>query len=369
MKLNNDKLIEIYIKTSYLFWMGLFWIGTLIMLVFEGILDATMIALTVGMFVYCALDIVSAACATTRNRFRNKNIIINIIATSIKIALFVPAIIVGIVKNTLSDAFGVLFIPLIDVLYLILLIKLKKMDLREYEIDKYQSIYSRDRSRYSLVKKESNSFFSWTNYFNEKCHLYVMPSDEYSGVFVIELSNDKIINTFSVSKNYLNCYDFELFKKEFESFIYNFDERFNLNTENIAKEIWEYLKKEAKTLDGEVSPEYKEKYYRDLVIDGLHRSGGQETVLYDLSVGHILDKSAVFWDVSWFRGGESGTVIIDDETVKNLTVDSLIECMKKDLGDVFDLCTPSKYLENEELRAWCQRQAENAKSNNYDERK
>lgn len=369
MKFNNDKIIDVFIKISYLLWGALFMIGTLIILVFEGVLNAEMIVLTIGFFVFCISDVVSAACATTKNRFSNKNIKINIIATSIRIALFVPLIIIGITKNTLSSAFGLFVIPIIDVIYLILIIKIKKMTLSKYEIAMYQKIYSRDRSRYSLVKKESNSFFSWTNYFNEKCHLYVMPSKRYDGVFVVELSNDKIINTFSVSKNYLNCYDFELFKKEFESFIYNFDERFNLNTENIAKEIWEYLKKEAETLDGEVSPEYKEKFYRELVIDGLHRSGGQETILYDLSVGHILDKSAVFWDVSWFRGGESRTVIIDDETVNNLTVESLIEWMKKNLSNIFDLCTPSKYLENEELRAWCQRQAENAKSNKFDERK
>lgn len=28
--------------------------------------------------------------------------------------------------------------------------------------------------------------------------------------------------------------------------------------------------------------------------------------------------------------------------------------MKKNLSEIFDLCTPSKYLENGELRAWCQ---------------
>lgn len=315
------------------------------------------------MLAYFGLGIVTAVCATTKNRFSYKNIKINIIATSIRIALFVALIIIGITKNTLSSAFGLFVIPIIDVIYLILIIKIKKMTLSEYEIDHYQRIYSRERTRYSLVKKQSNSFFSWTNYFNENCHLYVMPSDEYSGVFVIELSNDKIINTFSVSKNYLNCYDFELFKSEFKEFIYRFDERFNLNTENIAKEIWNYLKQEAETVKGEVSPEYQETFYRELVIDGSHVGGGHEMVLYDLSVGHILDKSAVFWDVSWFRGGKSETAIIDDETAKNLTVESLIEWIKKNLGDVFDLCTPSKYLENEVLRAWCQRQSEKSKSN------
>ena len=363
MKFNNDKIIDVFIKISYLLWGALFMIGTLIILVFEGVLNAEMIVLTIGFFVFCISDVVSAACATTKNRFSNKNIKINIIATSIRIALFVPLIIIGITKNTLSSAFGLFVIPIIDVIYLILIIKIKKMALSKYEIAMYQRIYSRDRSRYSLVKKQSNSFFSWTNYFNEKCHLYVMPSDEYSGVFVIELSNDKIINTFSVSKNYLNCYDFELFKSELEEFIYRFDERFKLNTENIAKEIWEYLKKEAEMVKGEVSPEYQETFYKDLVIDGKHVGGGQETVLYDLSVGHILDKSIVFWDVSWFRGGKSETVIIDDETVKSLTVESLIEWMKNNMGDFFDLCTPSKYLENDELRAWCKMQSEKSKSN------
>lgn len=363
MKLNNDKIINVFINISYLLWGGLFTIGTLIILIFDGVLDAETIVLTIGFFVFCILDVVSAACATTKNRFSNKNIKINIIATSIRIALFVPVIIIGITKNTLSSAFGLLVIPIIDLIYLILIIKIKKMNLSEYEIGHYQSIYSRKRSRYSLVKKQSNSFFSWTNYFNEKCHLYVMPSDEYSGVFVIELSNDKIINTFSVSKNYLNCYDFELFKSEFKEFIYRFDERFNLNTENIAKEIWVYLKKEAETLDGEVPAEYQETFYKELVIDGSHFGGGHEMVLYDLCVGHILDKSAVFWDVSWFRGGKSETVVIDDETVKNLTVDSLIEWLKNNMGDYFNLCTPSNYLENEELRAWCQRQSEKSKSN------
>ena len=154
-----------------------------------------------------------------------------------------------------------------------------------------------------------------------------------------------------------------MFKKELEDFIYSFDERFNLNTQNIAKEIWNYLKQEAEMVKGEVSPQYQETFYRELVIDGSHVGGGQEMVLYDLSVGHILDKSAVFWDVSWFRGGKSETVIIDDETVKSLTVESLIEWMKNNMGDFFDLCTPSKYLENDELRAWCQRQSEKYKSN------
>lgn len=363
MNLNNDKIIEIYIKTSYIFWMGLTMVGTLIILVFDGVLNAETIVLNIGIFVFSISDVVSAACATTKNRFSNKNIKINVIATSIRIALFVSLLIAGLINNASPAAFGILVFPIIDVIYLILIIKIKKMTLSEYEIDHYQRIYSRERTRYSLVKKQSKSFFSWTNYFNKKCHLYVMPSDEYNGVFVIELSNDKIINTFSVSKNYLNCYDFELFKKELEDFIYSFDERFNLNTQNIAKEIWNYLKQEAEMFKGEVSPEYQETFYKDLVIDGKHVGGGQETVLYDLSVGHILDKSVVFWDVSWFRGGKSETVIIDDETVESLTVESLIEWMKNNMGDFFDLCTPSKYLANDELRAWCKMQSEKSKSN------
>ena len=368
MKLNNDKIINVFINISYLLWGGLFTIGTLIILIFDGVLDAETMVLTIGFFVFCILDVVSAACATTKNRFSNKNIKINIIATSIRIALFVPVIIIGITKNTLSSAFGLLVIPIIDVIYLILIIKIKKMNLSEYEIDHYQRIYSRDRSRYSLVKKHSNTFASWVNYFNEKCYLYVMPSDEYNGVFNVELSNNKEKNVFSISKNYIDCYGFELFKKEFEDFIYSFDERFKLNTQSIAKEIWNYLKQEAEMVKGEVSPEYQETFYKDLVIDGSHVGGGHETVLYDLSVGHILDKSVVFWDVSWFRGGKSETLIIDDETAKNLTVESLIEWMKNNMGDFFDLCTTSKYLENDELRTWCKMQSEKAKSNNYDER-
>lgn len=167
MKLNNDKIIDVFINISYLLWGGLFMIGTSIILLFAGLLNAEMIVLTIGIFVFCISDVVSAACATTKNRFSNKNIKINIIATSIRIALFVPLIIIGITKNTLSSAFGLFVIPIIDVIYLILIIKIKKMTLSKYEIAMYQKIYSRDRSRYSLVKKESNSFFSWTNYFNE----------------------------------------------------------------------------------------------------------------------------------------------------------------------------------------------------------
>lgn len=363
MKLNNDRIIEIYIKTSYLYWCGLLFAGTLIMLVAIDVIDVTTIALDMGMFVFFALDIVSAACASTKNRFSNKNIKINIIATSIRIAFFVPLVIIGITKNTILSAFGILVFPIIDALYLIIIIKIKKMILSEDEITKYQRIYSRDRSRYSLVKKHSNTFASWVNYFGEKCYLYVMPSDEYNGVFIIELSNNKEKSTFSISKNYINVYDFELFIKEFEDFIYRFDKRFKLNTQSIAKEIWNYLKQEAEMVKGEVSPEYQETFYKDLVIDGSHVGGGHETVLYDLSVGHILDKSAVFWDVSWFRGGKSEMLIIDDETAKNLTVESLIEWMKNNMGDFFDLCTTSKYLENDELRTWCKMQSEKAKSN------
>lgn len=140
MKLNNDKIIEIYIKTSYLFWMGLTMVGTLIIMVANGLLDVTMIALTVGMLAYFGLGIVTAVCATTKNRFSYKNIKINIISTSIRIALFVALIIIGITKNTLSSAFGLFVIPIIDVIYLILIIKIKKMTLRKTEFSKTSKV-------------------------------------------------------------------------------------------------------------------------------------------------------------------------------------------------------------------------------------
>ena len=55
MKLNNDRIIEIYIKTSYLYWFGLISAGTLIMLVANDIVDVKTIALNMGMFVFFAL--------------------------------------------------------------------------------------------------------------------------------------------------------------------------------------------------------------------------------------------------------------------------------------------------------------------------
>lgn len=115
----------------------------------------------------------------------------------------------------------------------------------------------------------------------------------------------------------------------------------------------------AQSYDGEVSPEYREDFYQELFIDGVCKESNGEAKLYALSVGHILDKGAVYWKISWNGTGThtdfaSDTVIIDDETAKNLTVESLIEWMKKNLSEIFDLCTPSKYLENGELRAWCQ---------------
>ena len=186
-----------------------------------------------------------------------------------------------------------------------------------------------------------------------------MPHKRYDGVFVVEVSVKDRYNILCLSKNYINCYSLNFFNKDLFNVIRSIDWNFNHDIYELAAEIWDYLKYLAQSYDGEVSPEYKEHFYQELVIDGTRKESNGKAELYKLSVGHILDKSAVYWKISWNGTGThtdfaSDTVIIDDETAKNLTVESLIEWMKNNLSEIFDLCTPSKYLENEELRAWCQ---------------
>lgn len=186
-----------------------------------------------------------------------------------------------------------------------------------------------------------------------------MPHKRYDGVFVVEVSVKDRYIILCLSKNYINCYNLNFFNKDLFNAIRSIDWNFNHNINELAAEIWDYLKYLAQSYDGEVSPEYREDFYQELFIDGVCKESNGEAKLYALSVGHILDKGAVYWKISWNGTGThtdfaSDTVIIDDETAKNLTVESLIEWMKKNLSEIFDLCTPSKYLENGELRAWCQ---------------
>lgn len=67
MKLKYIKTIEFYQNISYLFWCGLLMVSTIILMIALGVMDASMIAVTVGLLVYSALDIVTAACATTKH--------------------------------------------------------------------------------------------------------------------------------------------------------------------------------------------------------------------------------------------------------------------------------------------------------------
>ena len=67
MKLKYIKTIEFYQNISYLFWCGLLMVSTIILMVALGVMDASMIVAELGLFVYFSLDIVTAACATTKH--------------------------------------------------------------------------------------------------------------------------------------------------------------------------------------------------------------------------------------------------------------------------------------------------------------
>lgn len=366
MKSKNLKIIDKFIFFSLLFWHGVIEMFGAIVALFAG--GFNFVAL--GLVLYFALDIVTAVCGTTKNRFSRKSIKINTIATSIRIALsalfFVMALFAG------EFAFlAVIIIPIINAIYLGFINKVKKITLvsddeiniqepekqnNSEEINDSQEAEKPDR--YSLVKDVAKVFASWKNSDGEEYHLYVMPSERYDGVFVVEVSvKDKYANLF-LSKNYIGCYGLNFFVNDLYKTIRRIDWNFNYHIEELAQEIWAYLKNMAESFDGEVSPEYKEDFYEELEIDRDFKESTGEAKLYYLAVGHILDKPAVYWKISWNSTGyhtdfASDTVIIDDETAKNLTVESLIEWMKKNLSNIFDLCTPNKYLEDEKLRAWC----------------
>lgn len=320
---------------------------------------------------YAALDIVTAVCGTTKNRFSRKSIKINTIVTSIRIAL--SALFFVMVLFSGEFAFlAVIILPIINVIYLSLINKVKKITMvsddgiNKQANDNQNNIEEINNSqepekpdRYFLVKDVAKVFASWKNSDGEEYHLYVMPHKRYDGVFVVEVSVKDRYIILCLSKNYINCYNLNFFNKDLFNAISSIDWNFNHNINELAAEIWDYLKYLAQSYDGEVSPEYREDFYQELFIDGVCKESNGEAKLYALSVGHILDKGAVYWKISWNGTGThtdfaSDTVIIDDETAKNLTVESLIEWMKKNLSEIFDLCTPSKYFENEELHAWCQ---------------
>ena len=350
-----------------------------------GVMDASMIVIDFFLFLYFALDVVTAVCATTAHKFTEKNFKINIIATLIRIALFVPLLIAGLINNASPAVFGMFVLPVINALYLTLTIKVNSIvkSNGEDNIEEYIKIQGKPKkfnsdkkrksptteppTRYSLVKDVAKVFASWKNSNNEDCYVYVMPSKYYDGVFILEMSVKKRYRELNFSKNYIDNYDYDFFKKEFDELIHKIDSDISFSTDSMAKEVWEYLKHEFEIFDGEVSPLYQERFYKELTIDGNLQLSHGDAELYELSVGQSLNKSAVYWCVTWKGGishadGAERTVIIDDETAKNLTVEVLIEWMKKDLSNIFDLCTPSKYLENDELRDWCKRQSEKAKS-------
>lgn len=382
MKLNDKQTIEFYKNISFLFWCALLIVSGVPAIALGG-LDLTMIAVAVGLSAYFALDIVTAACATTKHKLRRKNIKINIIVTSIRIALFVPLLIAGLINNASPAVFGMFILPIINVLYLLLTIKVNSIvkSIGEDNIEEYIKIKEKPKkfnsdkkcksptteppTRYSLVKDVAKVLASWKNSNNDDCYIYVMPSKYYNGVFILEMSVKERYCELNFSKNYIDNYDYGFFKKEFDELIHKIDSDISFSADSIAKEVWEYLKHEFEIFDGEVSPVYLERFYKELTIDGTFKLSHGDAELYELSVGQSLNKSAVYWCVTWKGGishadGAGGTVIIDDETAKSLTVESLIEWMKKKLNNIFDLCTPSKYLENEELRVWCQRQSEKA---------
>lgn len=365
MKSKNLKIIDKFIVFSFLFWNGAFEMLGVIGAIVGGGFNIGMLFFAL----YVALDIVTAVCGTTKNRFSRKSIKINTIATSIRIALS-ALFVIGLVPGNLAFL-AVIIIPIINVIYLGLINKVKKITMVSDDEINIQEPEKQNNSeeindsqepekpdRYSLVKDVAKVFASWKNSDGEEYHLYVMPSERYDGVFVVEVSvKDKYANLF-LSKNYIGCYGLNFFTNDLYKIIRRIDWNFNYHIEELAKEIWEYLKNMAESFDGEVSPEFNEKFYEDHEIDRDFKESTGEAKLYYLAVGHILDKPAVYWKISWNSTGShtdfaSDTVIIDDETAKNLTVESLIEWMKKNLSNIFDLCTPSKYLGDEKLRAWC----------------
>ena len=367
MKSKNLKIIDKFIIFSLLFWNGAFELLGVIGAIAGGGFNVGMLFFVL----YAALDIVTAVCGTTKNRFSRKSIKINTIVTSIRIAL--SALFFVMVLFSGEFAFlAVIILPIINVIYLSLINKVKKITMvsddgiNKQANDNQNNIEEINNSqepekpdRYFLVKDVAKVFASWKNSDGEEYHLYVMPHKRYDGVFVVEVSVKDRYIILCLSKNYINCYNLNFFNKDLFNAIRSIDWNFNHNINELAAEIWDYLKYLAQSYDGEVSPEYREDFYQELFIDGVCKESNGEAKLYALSVGHILDKGAVYWKISWNGTGThtdfaSDTVIIDDETAKNLTVESLIEWMKKNLSEIFDLCTPSKYLENGELRAWCQ---------------
>lgn len=367
MKSKNLKIIDKFIIFSLLFWSGAFELVGVIGAIAGGGFNVGMLFFVL----YSALDIVTAVCGTTKNRFSRKSIKINTIATSIRVVL--SALFFVMVLFTGEFAFlAEIIIPIINVIYLSLINKVKKIamvsddGINKQANDNQNNIEEINNSqepekpdRYSLVKDVAKVFAKWKSSDNSEYLIYVMPHKKYDGVFVVEVSVKDRYEILSLSKNYINCYSLNFFSKELFNLIRRIDWNFNHNINELAAEIWDYLKYLAQSYDGEVSPEYKEAFYQELFIDGVCKESNGEAKLYALRVGHILDKGAVYWEISWNTTGThtdfaSDTVIIDDETAKNLTVESLIEWMKNNLSNIFDLCTPSKYLENEELRAWCQ---------------
>lgn len=368
MKSKNLIIIDLYRITSFLFWFGIVEIITCIFCLFAQGFNAVYLEILICPI----LDIVTAVCATTKNKFTEKNIKINIIATSVRIVLSALMLIVSLFDGDMFFILTIIFIPIINVIYLIITIMFKKVAMVSDAQTNIQSIKNQNNideivntqkmekpDRYSLVKDTATVFAKWKGNDNSEYLIYVMPHKKYDGVFVVEVSVKDRYEILSLSKNYINCYSLNFFNKELFNLIRRIDWNFNRDTRELAAEIWDYLKYLAQSYDGEVSPEYKECFYQELFIDGNLKESKGKAELYRLSVGHILDKGAVHWDISWnstgsHADGAGRTVIIDDETAKNLTVESLIEWMKKNLSEIFDLCTPSKYLENEDLRAWCQ---------------
>lgn len=367
MKSKNLKIIDKFIIFSLLFWNGAFELVGVIGAIAGGFFNIGMLFFVL----YAALDIVTAVCGTTKNRFSRKSIKINTIATSIRVVL--SALFFVMVLFTGEFAFlAEIIIPIINVIYLSLINKVKKIamvsddGINKQANDNQNNIEEINNSqepekpdRYSLVKDVAKVFAKWKSSDNSEYLIYVMPHKKFDGVFIVEVSVKNIYRILCLSKNYINCYSLHFFYKDLFNVIRSVDWNFNHDIYELAAEIWDYLKYLAQSYDGEVLPEYKEKFYQELFIDGARKESNGEAKLYALSVGHILDKGAVYWEISWNGTGShtdfaSDTVIIDDETAKNLTVESLIEWMKKNLSEIFDLCTPSKYFENEELRAWCQ---------------
>lgn len=92
----------------------------------EGNFNVPLIFAYVEIIFYHILDVITAACTTTKRKYEIKMITANVVATSVRIVLLVRSLISNLIHGDTAYAIGYFIILLFNLLYLLLTVLIRK---------------------------------------------------------------------------------------------------------------------------------------------------------------------------------------------------------------------------------------------------